>query len=157
MQVIALDYLLALYPLLILVGFYMLVMAHDKGYKIALKLWRPFLRCCARVRHEWNVKHSIIDAFATFLILSYMKFLNTSIDLMIPTYATDIHGSGMGYYNATVEFMGPEHLPYAILAVTVLAVGLLFPLMLLLAIPNEMVPETAQHISCQQPKPEGLH
>ena len=135
MQVIALDYLLALYPLLILVGFYMLVLARDKGYKIALKLWRPFLRCSARVRHEWNVKHSIIDAFATFLILSYMKFLNTSIDLMIPTYATDIHGSGMGYffyYNATVEFMGPEHLPYAILAITVLAIGLIFPLMLLL-------------------------
>ena len=135
MQVIALDYLLALYPLLILVGFYMLVLGHDKGYKIVLKLWRPFLRCSARARRQWNVKHSIIDAFATFLILSYMKFLNTSIDLMIPTYATDIHGSGMGhffYYNATVEFMGPEHLPYAILAVTVLVIGLIFPLMLLL-------------------------
>ena len=36
------------------------------------------------------------------------------------------------YYNATVEFMGPEHLPYAILAVTVLAIGLIFPLVLLL-------------------------
>ena len=133
MQVIALDYLLALYPLLILVGFYML--ARDKGYKVVLKLWRPFLRCSARARRQWYVKHSIIDAFATFLILSYMKFLNTSIDLMIPTYAIDIHGSSMGYffyYNATVEFMGPEHLPYAILAITVLAIGLIFPLILLL-------------------------
>ena len=47
MQVLALDYVLALYPLLILVGFYMLVMARDKGYKIVLTLWRPFLRCSA--------------------------------------------------------------------------------------------------------------
>ena len=57
------------------------------------------------------------------------------------------------YYNATAVFMGPEHLLYAILAITVLAdISTCPPI-----IPNEMVPETAQHISCQQSKPEGLH
>ena len=135
MQVIALDYLLALYPLILLLCFYKLALAHDKGYKLALKLWRPFLWCSVKLRHTWNVKHSIIDAFATFLVLSYMKFLNTSIDLMIPTTVTDVHGSRLGYffyYDATIEFMGSQHLPYAIIAMAVLLIGLLFPLMLLI-------------------------
>ena len=135
MQLIALDYLLALYPLVLLVCFYMLVLAHDRGYKLALKLWRPFLWCSARLRHKANVKHSIIDAFATFLLLSYMKFLNTSIDLLIPTAITDIHGSRLGYffyYDATVEFLGSQHLPYSIVAMAVLLIGLVFPLVLLL-------------------------
>ena len=113
----------------------MLVLAHDRGYKLALKLWRPFLWCSARLRHKANVKHSIIDAFATFLLLSYMKFLNTSIDLLIPTAITDIHGSRLGYffyYDATVEFLGSQHLPYGIVAMAVLLIGLVFPLVLLL-------------------------
>ena len=133
--VIALDYLLALFPLVLLVYFYGLVVAHDKEYKLVLKMWRPFLWCSARMRQQWNVRHSIIDAFATFILLSYMKFLNTSIDLMIATEVFDIHGAHIGYflyYDATVEFMGSHHLPYAILAMVVFSLGLTFPLILLL-------------------------
>ena len=75
--------------------------------------------------------HSIIDAFATFMLLSYMKFLNTSTDLLITTNIYNILGYFM-YYDATVEFTGPEHLPYVILAATVLVLGSMFPILLLL-------------------------
>ena len=36
------------------------------------------------------------------------------------------------YYDATVDFMGPQHMPYAILALAVLVLGVMFPLFLLL-------------------------
>ena len=135
MQVIALDYLVAIYPLLILLCVYLLVRARDRGCRLVVRLWRPLLWCSARIRQQWNAKHSVIDAFATFMLLSYMKFLNTSTDLLITTNIYNIHGSSVGYflyYDATVEFMGPEHLPYAIIAATVLALGLMFPILLLL-------------------------
>ena len=135
MQVIALDYLVAVYPLLLLVCFYVLVMAHDKGCRLVVRLWRPFLCLFSRVRRQWNVRHSIIDAFATFILLSYLKFLNISIDLLFPTKLFNTKGSIVGYflyYDATIPFMGPCHMPYALLAIAVLVIGVMFPLLLLL-------------------------
>ena len=51
-QVIALDYLVAVYPLLLLVCVYVLVRAHDRGCRLVVRMWRPFLRCSARIRLE---------------------------------------------------------------------------------------------------------
>ena len=45
------------------------------------------------------------------------------------------HGSRLGYYmyyDATVEFMGQQHMPYFIIATTVLFIAILFPLLLML-------------------------
>ena len=135
MQVMALDYLTAIYPLLLLVGCYVLVSAHDRGFGPVVRLWGPFFRWTVRTRHKFNIKHSIIDAFAAFFLLSYMKLVYTSIDLLIFTSVVDIHGSRVGhvlYYDATVDFLGAQHRPYAILAMAVLAAGLLFPALLIL-------------------------
>ena len=81
---------------------------------------------------------SIVDAFATFLLLSYVKLLSVSSDLLIPTHVYNINGSSLGvylYYDATIEYFGSEHLPYGVLAVLVLLVFILFPLLLLLLYP----------------------
>ena len=137
MQLIALDFLVAAYPLLVLVCVYMLVTARDRGCRLVVRLLRPFLWCSARVRQKSNVKYSIIDAFATFLLLSYIKFLNTSIDLLVYSTAYNEKGGYVGRYlynNPTVEFMSQQHVPYAIIAIVVL-VGLLVPLLLLILYP----------------------
>ena len=135
MGVIALDYVVAVYPLLLLVCFYLLVTAHDRGSGVVVRLCRPFLWLSARIRQQWNLRLSIIDAFATFLLLSYIKFINTSIGLLTPTPIYNISGSHVEtflYYDGTVEFMGPRHQPYAVLAIAVLIVGFMFPLLLVL-------------------------
>ena len=137
MQLIALDLLVAAYPLMVLVCVYLLLTAHDRGCRLVVRLWRPFLWCLIRFRHEWNFRHSIIDAFATFLLLSYIKFLNTSIDLLVYSRTYNKHGKFVGKYllnNPTVEFMSHQHVPYAIIAIVVL-VGLLVPLLLLTLYP----------------------
>ena len=139
MKLIALDYLVAVYPLLLLVCFYVLVTAHDRGCRLVVRLWRPFLWCSARVRKQWSVQHSIIDAFATFLLLSYIKFIDISFDLLIYITAYNEKGGYVGRYlynNPTVEFMSHQHVPYAITAIVVL-VGLLVPLLLLILYPME--------------------
>ena len=134
---IALDLLVAAYPLFLLVCFYVLVTAHDRGWRLVVRLWRPFLWCSARIRQQWNAKHSIIDAFVTFLLLSYIKFLNTSIDLLVSSNAYNVHGKSVGTYlfnNPTVGFMSHRHVPYAIISIVVL-VGLIIPLILLILYP----------------------
>ena len=135
MQMIALDYLVAVYPLLVLVCVYVLVRAHDRGCRLVVQLWRPFLSCFARMRQQFSARYSIIDAFATFIILSYIKFISISGDLLIPTQIFNINGTHVGYfmyYDATVEFMGTQHLPYFILAIAVTIAVASFPLLLLL-------------------------
>ena len=106
---------------------------------LVVRMWRPFLWCSARIRQQWNARHSIIDAFATFILLSYLKFINTSVELLMVTKPVNVHGTSVGYflyYDATVEFMGPRHMPYAILALAVLVLGVMFPLFLLLYLMN---------------------
>ena len=140
MQIIALDYLVALYPLLLLTCFYVLLRAHDRGCRLVVRLWRPFLWCTARLRQQWNIRRSIIDAFATFFLLSYIKLLNVSHCLLIPTSVRNATGSLVGYflyYDPTVEYVGPDHRPYAVLAILVVVVGVLFPLVLLLLYPMQ--------------------
>ena len=138
LQLIALDYLVAAYPLLLLSFFYVLLMAYNRGYVPFVRLLKPCLWCAARLRQEWFIKNSIIDSFATFIVLSYIKFLNTSFDLLLPTYIYNEYGSLVGtflYINATIEFMGTTHIPYAVLAITVLLIGIFLPLLLILLYP----------------------
>ena len=140
MQMMALDYLVAAYPLFLLTCFYALLRAYDRGCRLVMRLWRPFLWCTARLRQQWNIRRSIIDAFATFLLLSYVKLINVSHILLIPTSVRNSTGSWIGdflFYDATVEYVGPEHRPYAVLAILILVVGVLFPLILLLLYPMQ--------------------
>ena len=140
MHIIALDYLVAVYPLFLLACVYVLLIAHDRGCRLVVRLWRPFLWCTTRLRQSWNIRHSIIDAFATFLLLSYIKLLNTSCNLLLYTNVRNDRGSWLGhflYYDTTIKLFSLQHMPFAILAILVLLVGILFPLLLLLLYPMQ--------------------
>ena len=83
---------------------------------------------------------SIIDAFATFFFLSCIKLLNVSHALLTYTNVHNAPGLWVGNFlfcDTTVEYMGPDHRPYAVLAILVVVVGVLFPLVLLLLYPMQ--------------------
>ena len=144
LHIIALDYLVAVYPLFLLVCVYVLLTAHDRGCRLVVWLWRPFLWCTTRLRQSWNIRHSIINAFATFLLLSYIKLLNTSCNLLMYTGTYNDCGSGCFlFYDATITFMGSQNKPFAILAILVLVnllVGILFSTATPAAVSNAVVP-----------------
>ena len=99
---------------------------------------RLFRWCTEHFRSQWDVRTSIVEAFATFLLLSYVNFFSASFDILIPTHVYHVNGSSLGlymYYDATIEYFGEEHLPYALLAVFVLLVFIIFLLLLLLLYP----------------------
>ena len=82
----------------------------------------------------------MIDAFSTFFLLSNVKFLSVSFDLLAPTRVFQLypdhynHTWGL-YYAAGVEYFGKDHLPYAILAIVVLCVFVVLPTALLALYP----------------------
>ena len=147
LQVLALDYAIAVYPLLLIVFTYLLVEMHDHNVRIVVWLWRPFHAYFVHFRRNSNIKGSLINAFATFLLLSYVKFLYTSFAFLLPVNVYNIHGRSKRYlfYDGTVEYFGPEHLPFAILAVAVVLVFNIFPLLLLLLYPCQCFQRCLNH------------
>ena len=135
LQALSLDYAIAFYPLLLLVFAYLLIELHARDFWPIVQLWRPFQRCCG---NRWDIRSSIINAFATFLLLTYVRLLSVSFDLLTPMHIFDAHGNKRGlflYYDGSVEFLGREHLPYAVLAVFVMLFLVIFPLLLFILYP----------------------
>ena len=153
LQVLALDYVVAVYPLVLLVVVYLFVKIYDSNFKVIVCLWRPFHRCFLHFRRDWNIKTSLIDSFATFLLLSYMKFLSVSCDLLTPVTIFNIDGETLSkhylYWDATIEFLGSEHLPYAILAITVVIIFNIIPLLLLCLYPCRWFHKCLNHCRFQ--------
>ena len=78
-------------------------------------------------------------AFATFLLLSYVKLLNTTIDILLPVKAYNVYHKAVGvyvYYDASYIYFSKEHLPYAIMGIVFFLTFVLSPLILLLLYPT---------------------
>ena len=139
LQVIALDYIIAVYPLLLIVLSYLLVTLYDRNVKIIVWLWKPFVPLFIRFRRQWNIRSSLVDAFATFLLLSYVKILSVSVDLLMPVLVYDQNGHRLPqlylFNQGDVAFFGSHHLPYACLAVFFLLTFTLLPMLLLFLYP----------------------
>ena len=138
MQVIALDYLIAVYPMLLIVLTYIAVTLHDR-YPIIVTLWRPMQRVLTCIRKEWNIRGSLVQAFATFQVLSYVKILNVSFELLNPVLPHNTSGGLIKqrylFSAGTIEYFGTKHLPYGILALMMTLVFNILPVLLLILYP----------------------
>ena len=89
---------------------------------------------------RWDPKGSVINAFATFLLLSYSKLLTVSYSLLDASTLYNNRGERVGpavllYFDASIEYFSRQHLPFAVLAICVLLVFVVFPMLLLLLYP----------------------
>ena len=136
LQVIALDYAIALYPLVLIFITYALVQVHDQS-TIVQYVWKPLRQCFTWIKVTNNVI-SFINIFSTFFLLSYVKILDTSLNLLTPVQVVNVTGHVVDtymYYDASVEYFGLEHLPYAILAICMCVIFNIIPLILLCLYP----------------------
>ncbi len=138
LQVHALDYAIAVYPLGLVVLTYMLIQLHARGCMPLVVLWLPFRKCYTLLQRKVNARTTVIDVFATFLVLSYIKLSSVSFYLLDPTHLYDVRGESRGlylYFDANIKYFGREHLPYGILALFISFFFLLLPVLLLLLYP----------------------
>ena len=138
LQALSLEYIVAVYPLFLIMVTCVASKLHSRGCKVVIWVWKPFQMCLLKVKKEWDVKMSMIDVFATFLVLSYQKILSTNFDLLAFTSPKNSTGKSVGvylYYDASYEYFGSKHLPYGILALTMFTCFNLIPLLLLLFYP----------------------
>ena len=158
LHVIALDYLIAVYPLLFIAVSYLLVLLYDHNVQIIVCLWKPFLPLFIKFRRVWSIKSSLVDAFATFLLLSYVKILSVSVDLLMPVLLYDQMGHTLPqlylFNQGDVAFLGSHHLPYACLALFFLLTFTLLPMLLLFLYPCSCFQVCLNRIGCSY---QSLH
>lgn len=138
-DIVSLDYILGVYPLVLTIATYLFVRFHDHS-RLVTWMCMPLYRCLYRFRKVWNIKESLVKAFATFLVLSYVKIMNVSVDLLTPAHEYyDSSGKPLNemflYINGSMEYFGKDHVPYAVLAIVMSVVFNIIPLILLCTYP----------------------
>ena len=136
---IALDYAIALYPLVLILISFVLVQLHARNFKPVVFFWKPFHSLFTRVRRNWNMQTSVVDAYATLFLLSFSKVLNVTFDLLAPTKLYGLHSDGyqlVVYNDANLKFFHREHmLPYGLLGLTFVVFFITPPVLILLLYP----------------------
>ena len=135
LHILMLDYLIAIYPMLLIATAYTLLELHDSGFRPLMYLWKPFHPFFAQFRRHWGIQTTLMDAFVTFFFLSTTKLLSVSFSLLESTvlYSSDGKPHSLRlFYDPSVKYFGKEHMPYALLAIGILVVFIAFPTSLLL-------------------------
>ena len=141
---LALEYIVAFYPICLILITYVCIKLHDNNFRVIVWLWKPFHRHFAYFRRRWDSKASIINAFTTFLLLSFSKILFVSFTLLY-TIGIDQEPTSDGakikhvlYYDPSVKIYTPEFYMFAALAGCVLVLFVFFPTILLILYPTRL-------------------
>ena len=138
LQALALEYLIALYPFILILFSYLLVVLHDRRVTFIVTVWKPFSKVLATFRKSWDIRTSILDSFATFFLLSYNKILSVTADILMPTKIHQLDSDkpifGL-YYSPSVPYFGEQHLPYAVSALVIIALVVCIPTAILILYP----------------------
>ena len=135
------DYVIAVYPIVLTVFIYVSIDLHDKNCWIIVCLSSPLKRLWCK---NWNPKETILNTCATFLLLSYSKFLFVSLNLLSNVHTYNCSGemvsnSTVLLYDPTIRFFHSEHIPYVILALSVIVIFVLLPPLFLLFYPTRLL------------------
>ena len=130
------GYISAFYPLFLIFLSWFCVKLHDNNVKPLVMLWRPFHRCFVRLRKGWNTRNDLIDAFASFIILSYCKIMYQSF-ISVSTSRNFYYSPTEGYLSETYVLATDNTVPIKSLSFIVTAtfaglVSLIFNLLPLL-------------------------
>ena len=139
---LALEYLVAFYPIGLILITYACIKLHDNNFRPVVWFWKPFHRYFAHVRRRWDTKASIVNAFTTFLLLSFSKILFVSSTLVyklrLHYNSEDMQDKCVLYYDPKVECHTQKYTIFAALAGCVAVVFVFLPTILLVLYPTRL-------------------
>ena len=137
LEVISMDYMVALYPLILLIATSILMELLSR-YTAVKSCWLSV----SAIQHSYNkhcsFKRTIIDAFVAVWILSYVKILNTSIQLLLYTPLVNLKGEVVSYvvfYNGSMTYFGRDHVPFAVLSISMTVLFNILPAVIITLYP----------------------
>ena len=134
--ILSLDYLIAVYPFLLTVLTYYATVCFGGSMQSYFRT--PLLALKRIFSKNWSIKHSILDAFVTFTILSCLKVFTVSMDLLLPVTVYNLKSNDSRlalFYDSSIPYFSKEHLPYALLAIFMTSVFVILPTIILIVYP----------------------
>ena len=138
LDMFALDACLAVYPLVLIILSYLFIELYDHNVCCIVFIWKPFRSISRLFRESWDIRTSVIDSFATFFLLSYVKVLTVSADLLLFTPVYELHSNKPHYrvyYDSSIKFLSHDHIPYVALSTALFTILIVLPTVLLLLYP----------------------
>ena len=140
-----LGYITAFYPMMLIVVTWICIELHDRNFRVIVFLWRPFHRCFVRLRRGWDTKNDLIDVFATFFLLSYVKILYQTILLLssIPVFTYSPNGN-YSYSNHvpnvdnTISITSAQYITTVSIVALIFLLSNILPVLLLIMYPFRM-------------------
>ena len=111
----AIDGSIGLYPLFFLAILSILVRMYKKGCRVIVVVWKPIHFCLSRFRRRLDLRTSLINTFATFMLLSYTKIGYAAMNILTPTRVWTPNGSYQWavFHDPSVKYFGLSHIPCA--------------------------------------------
>lgn len=142
LTILALDFVAGIYPITLIILSYFFVVLHHHNVRPVICIGKPLRFLLRLFNRNWDSKTSLIDAYATFFLLSYVKILCVACDLLYPVVAdvctsnsTKCISKALLYYDGTVEYFSVSHLAYVIISTVVLLIFIVTPTVVLLLYP----------------------
>ena len=114
-EVLAFQYLIALYPLILVLVTYALAELHARQWWCVYWLLWPIVKLFKVLRISIDPMRSIMNTFATFVLLSVTKFTIVSVNILAYTDLRDIDGTlvakvplydgNLKYFSANISHM----------------------------------------------------
>ena len=133
-HIVFLSYVSAFYPLCLIGITWACIELHSRNFKPLVWLWRKSHRMFFMMKKGWDSKNTVVDVFATFLLLSYTKLMLQSMATLGYVFidnANETTSEVVLALDPSVDYFGYEHLPFAIIAVLILLFVVLLPALLL--------------------------
>ena len=139
---LALEYLVAFYPIILILLTYVCIKLHNNNFRPVVCLWKPFHKYVVHLRRRWDSTASIINTFTTFLLLSFSKMLFVSFTLLhtfpLRYNYRNISRKCALYYDSTVECHTQEYTIFAAVACCALVIFIFCPTILLILYPTKL-------------------
>ncbi len=128
LTVLSLDILIALFPFILILVTWLIILLHHHNFKavhLMCKVPIHLAKKCGCSNNSKDIKTSTIDAFVTFMLLSYVKLFNVCLDIMVPVTIHRVKNKNdiALFMDASLSYFGYSHLFYTIPS---LLIGLVF-------------------------------
>ena len=142
--VILLQYIKATCPLLFILVTYVWIRWYNNGYRFVVYTTRPVHQLLARFWQKFKIQPSLIDTYASLMLLSYMQFLAISIKI---SYTTTLN------YCSLSKILTPDLILFIISSISLLFFA--FPLLTVLLLHHLKIFQ--QCLTCSKLNRPGVH
>ena len=153
LHAIALQYLGVVYLLVLTLSVFLILELHYRGCRVTMWLWKNIFVRLIRMKQNWTCRTSLADSLATFLLLSYTRLMLVSFNLLYPVSIFDMHGNAAKRtlnFQQNIEFLSWQHIPFALLGLTILILLVVLPPLLFIIYPMKCCQRSCVQYACNK-------